>query len=96
MLFIKVKGKERAILFQHHKKEVKTTENTQLHPYKTVCRIFEDKEKCIGEGQSVVAPVDNFEYERGRVLAFTRALKACGLTKEERAQAWKQYHNRNK
>lgn len=96
MLFIKVNGKEKAVLFKHHKKEIKTEDKTQYHPYKTVCRIFEDKDTCVGEGNAVVAPVDNFEYERGRVLAFTRALEACGLTKEERAQAWKQYHNRNK
>ena len=96
MLFIKLNGKEKAVLFKHHKKTIATEAGYQDHPFKTVCRIFEDKETCLGEGEAVVAPVDNFEYERGRVLAFTRALKASGLTKEERTEAWKQYHNRSK
>lgn len=51
----------------------------------------------LGEGEAVCgkfSPSEQFNKERGRKLALTKALARTALTKNERAAVWEGYRNR--
>ena len=68
---------------------------TNERPYAaTLCDLYEGDGKdgyLVGHGQTICVPQDNYSRIVGRKLSFGRALKAAGLTKEQRQAAWEQF-----
>lgn len=89
MLYVKINGNEKKILFRHER----DSEGKYSHPVRTVCGIFEG-ETPIGEGVATVHKLDRFEYDKGRKISLRYAMQAAGLTREERRQVWEQYNAR--
>ena len=90
MLYVRVNGEERKIIFRHEKE---TIEGNQKHPVRTVCGIF-NGETPIAEGVAKVHKLDRFEYEKGRKISLKYALEAAEMTRDERRQIWEQYNAR--
>lgn len=98
MFFATVNGIERKVFFKHTKEERTVMqkdgkEATAIHPIATTCRIL-DKETNneVAVGVAKCHPNDNFEYERGRKTALTRAIKNTGFTRDQRATVWAAYN----
>ena len=89
MLFVKVNGKEKKVIFRHER----DGEGKHSKPVRTVCGIFEG-DTPVGEGVATVYVTDRFEYEKGRKTSLKYAMEAAGLSREERKQVWEQYRAR--
>lgn len=63
-------------------------------PVNTCAVIYDDKENAVSSGICSCYFKDNFTKEKGRVIALKRAIDLLSLSKEERTEIWRAYHER--
>jgi hypothetical protein len=99
-MFVKIEGVDHVVKFQHDSQgEValnKAGKQIRVNRYsKAIISELKEanKEKVKGVGTSLCHSLDNFDKEKGRQKALSRALEAGNFSKTARTIFWETYRN---